>query len=86
MSWHSVGHMVAGTVTFVSLIAACYVLARHFARTGHRAWSIAGFVAGTALLLGDGYAMSGSYAGSPALAVGAIAALVYVAAVCRHHR
>ena len=32
VSWHAVGHMVAGTVSFTALIAACFVLARHLTR------------------------------------------------------
>jgi hypothetical protein len=36
MSWHSYGHLAAGTVSFVCLIAACYVLGRHFHRSGQR--------------------------------------------------
>ncbi|WP_424190140.1 DUF998 domain-containing protein [Actinokineospora sp. G85] len=36
MSWHSVGHMAAGSVSFLALVAACLVLARHFRRGGER--------------------------------------------------
>ena len=80
MSWHSYGHMAAGSITFLALIAACYVLARHFASAGRRALSVAGAVAGTALLAGDGWAMSGGAAGSLTLAAGAIAAMLFVSA------
>ncbi|WP_328460909.1 DUF998 domain-containing protein [Actinoplanes sp. NBC_00393] len=37
MSWHAIGHMAAGTITFTALIAACYVLARRFAARGSSA-------------------------------------------------
>jgi hypothetical membrane protein len=80
MSRHSYGHMAAGSITFLALIAACYVLARHFALSGRRAWSIAGAVAGTALVAGDGWAMSGGAAGPLTLAVGAVAAMLFVSA------
>jgi hypothetical protein len=78
MSWHSIGHMVAGTITFACLIAACYVLARHFARTGSRGLAVAGVASGTALLAGWGWAMAGGTAGSLTLAIGATAAMLFV--------
>jgi hypothetical membrane protein len=80
MSWHSIGHMAAGTVTFTSLIAACYVLGRHFARTGRRGTAVTAVLSGTALLVGNGWAGSGGAAGSLVLAIGAIAALLFVSA------
>ncbi len=86
MSRHSIGHMVAGSITFIALIAACYVLGRHFSRTGRRALAIASRVAGTALLLGDGWAMTGGAAGSLTLAVGAIAAMLWVSFAAAHYR
>ncbi|GAA3390612.1 DUF998 domain-containing protein [Cryptosporangium minutisporangium] len=86
LSWHSYGHMVAGTVTFVSLIAACYVLVRHFRRTGRPGSALASAVAGTALLVGDGWAMTGGAAGSATLAVGAITAMLWIAVVAARFR
>jgi hypothetical membrane protein len=81
LTWNSYGHMAAGTIAFTASIAACYVLARHFSRTGQRAAAVASVVAGTALLVGDLWAMSGGVAGSLTLAVGAISAMLWVAAV-----
>jgi len=78
MSWHSIGHMVAGTVAFAALIAACYVLARHFRRAGRRGHAVAARIAGSALLVGDLWAMTGGPAGSLTLAVGAITAMLFV--------
>jgi Protein of unknown function (DUF998) len=81
MTWHSYGHMAAGTVTFTALIAACYVLGHHFRRVGRRGAAIASRVAGTALLVGDLWAMTGGHAGSLTLAIGAITAMLSVSAV-----
>ncbi|MEV6298984.1 DUF998 domain-containing protein [Actinoplanes sp. NPDC051861] len=78
MSWHSIGHMVAGTITFTALIAVCYVLARRYARAGSRAGAVAAAVAGTALLAGDLWAMSGGVAGTLTLAIGAITAMSFL--------
>jgi hypothetical protein len=86
LSWHSYGHIAAGTVAFASLIAACYVLGRHFDRTGDQARAVASRIAGTALLLGDAWAMTGGKAGSLTLAVGAITAMLWVSAVATHLR
>jgi hypothetical membrane protein len=86
LSWHSYGHMLAGTVCFVSLIAACYVLGRHFSRAGDRRSAVLSRIAGTALLVGDVWAMTGGTAGSLTLAIGAITAMLWVAAVTARYR
>jgi hypothetical protein len=86
LTWHSYGHMAAGTVAFAALIAACYVLGHHFGRAGNRRYAVASRLAGTALLVGNGWAMSGGRAGSLTLAVGAITAMLWVSAVATHLR
>ncbi|MFI5890364.1 DUF998 domain-containing protein [Actinoplanes sp. NPDC051513] len=86
LSWHSFAHFASGTIAFGTLIAGCYVLARCFARSGDRRRALASAAAGTALLLGNGWAMSGGRAGSLTLAVGAISAMLWVSAVCAQRR
>jgi hypothetical membrane protein len=86
LSWHSYGHMLAGTISFASLIAACYLLGRHFRRAGNTRWAIASRVAGTALLVGNVWAMTGGTAGSLTLAVGAITAMLWISAVALRFR
>jgi hypothetical protein len=39
ISWHGMGHFVAGFVGFGGLIAACLVFAAHFRSTGQKAWA-----------------------------------------------
>jgi Protein of unknown function (DUF998) len=85
-SWHSYGHFAAGSIAFVALIAACYVLGRHFSRAANRGYAVASRVAGTALLVGNGWAMSGGRAGSLTLAVGAITAMLWVSVVAARYR
>ncbi|MFH8615468.1 DUF998 domain-containing protein [Streptomyces sp. NPDC017979] len=80
------GHLAAGSLSFVALIAANFVLARHFSRAGERGLAVASRVAATALLLGNGWAMSGSAGGSLTLAIGAIPAMVWVSAVAALYR
>ncbi|MGJ6964194.1 DUF998 domain-containing protein [Streptosporangium sp. G11] len=86
MSWHSVMHMAAGSIAFTALIAACFVLGRHFSRANRPGFAAASRLSGLVLALGDGWAMSGGYAGSLTLAVGAITAMVWVAVVAADRR
>ncbi|MHC1562055.1 DUF998 domain-containing protein [Actinomycetospora sp. C-140] len=81
VTWHAYGHMVAGTLTFTTLIAACCVLGRHFSRGGRRDLAAASRVAGLALVAGWGWAMVGGASGTLTLAIGAITAMVWVATV-----
>jgi hypothetical protein len=85
LTWHSYGHMASGSIAFTALIAACYVLGRHFSRAGNRGHAIASRVAGTALLIGNGWAMSGGKAGSLTLAVGAITAMLWISTVAARY-
>ncbi|MGW4893304.1 DUF998 domain-containing protein [Kitasatospora sp. NPDC004240] len=86
LTWHSYAHMAAGMLTFVAMGAACYVLGRHFSRTGRRAEAVASRLAGTALLLGNGWAMGGGKAGTLTLAVGVMIAMFWISAVAARHR
>jgi hypothetical protein len=86
MSWHSVGHMIAGSVAFIALIAACYVLGRHFSRTGKRGLAIGSRVAATVMLVGVGWSMTGGALGTLTLAIGVISAMLWVAVVALHLR
>ncbi|MFE0424508.1 DUF998 domain-containing protein [Streptomyces sp. NPDC058953] len=81
MSAPAVAHLVAGMVTFGALIAANYVLGRRFSRARRRGAAVASRIAGTALLFGNVWGMSGGPAGSLVLATGSITAMVWIAAV-----
>jgi hypothetical protein len=82
VTWHALAHFASGTIAFGTLIAGCYVLARYYARSGNRRRAVVSVVAGTALLVGNGWAMSGGTAGSLTLAIGAISAMLWVSAIC----
>ncbi|WP_354642030.1 DUF998 domain-containing protein [Kitasatospora camelliae] len=86
LSWHAAAHLAAGSLAFTALIAACYVLGRHYRRTGDRRRALLSRVAGTALLLGNGWAMGGGPAGTLTLAVGALTAMLWASAAAAHHR
>ncbi|QKV73346.1 DUF998 domain-containing protein [Amycolatopsis sp. Hca4] len=86
LSWHGYGHLAAGSVSFLALMAACYVLGRRFARAGNRRDAAFSVLAGTALLLGNAWAMSGGRAGSLTLAAGVITAMLWISAVAVRSR
>ncbi|WP_030911694.1 DUF998 domain-containing protein [Streptosporangium amethystogenes] len=81
MSGSALLHMVVGSIAFTALIAACFVLGRHFSRAGRPGFAAASRLSGLALALGDVWAMSGGQAGSLTLAIGAITAMLWVAVV-----
>ncbi|GAA1836112.1 DUF998 domain-containing protein [Luedemannella flava] len=80
LSWHAGLHMVAGTVSFAALTAACLVLGRHFARAGRTAAAGASWIAGATCVTGNVWAMMGGRAGSLTVCVGVLAAMFWVSA------
>jgi hypothetical protein len=87
LTWHSYGHMAAaGSIAFVALISACYVLGATSVAPVFGATPSRPRVAGTALLIGNGWAMSGGRAGSLNLAVGAITAMLWISTVAGRYR
>jgi hypothetical protein len=69
-SWHAVVHNIAGSVTFLALIATCFVLARRF----RGRWGIAGRVCGTVFVAGLAWALGGGSAGALTLFAGCVTA------------
>ncbi|GAA0368901.1 hypothetical protein GCM10009530_18630 [Microbispora corallina] len=86
LSWHGLLHMVSGSVAFTALIAACFVLGRHFARAGRPLHAAASRVSGLIFALGDGWAMSGGRAGSLTLCVGVLTAMAWMSWVAAAKR
>jgi len=76
MSGHMILHNVGGSLTFFTLIAACFVLARVFEKPWKFAtpWKVAGRAAGVAFAVGLAWAMSGGAAGSLTLFLGVVIA------------
>ncbi|MET9687817.1 DUF998 domain-containing protein [Streptomyces sp. NPDC006514] len=86
LTWHSYAHFAAGSITFLSLIAACYVLGRRFGRAGERRYALLARAGGTALLLGNGWAVGGGRAGTLTLAVGVITAMLSISLIANRFR
>jgi hypothetical protein len=86
MSWHSVGHIIAGGVGFLALIAACLVLARHFAAGGRRGWARYSRTTGALFLLGFLAVTTGSTASPIVLGfwLAVLIAWAWLAAVAVH--
>jgi hypothetical protein len=80
VSWHFVVHNVGGSLSFLSMIALCFVLARRFTADGLRAWAVTGRVSGVLFAVGLGWAMSGGTAGALTLFLGDVAAWLWIAA------
>ncbi|MYS62648.1 DUF998 domain-containing protein [Streptomyces sp. SID5473] len=81
ISAESAAHLAAGSLSFLALIAGLWVLGRYFSRAGERGFAMGCRTAGTALLLGNVWAMSGSAGGSLAIAVGGIVAMVWASVI-----
>jgi hypothetical membrane protein len=86
VSWHGMLHFTVGGLGFLSLIAACYVLARRFARQGRRGWAAYSAATGTVFFAAFVGIASGS--GAPAVnvsfAVAVVAAWTWLAALSVH--
>lgn len=72
-SWHGMAHFAIAGLAFICLVAACFVVAAHFSRTGERGWAwLSRFV---------GAFFAGSFAYMASGAGGAAAILLFTAAV-----
>jgi hypothetical protein len=60
VSWHGIGHFVAGGIGFTCLIAACFVVARRFAADGRRDWAVGSRTVGALFLAGFAGVASGT--------------------------
>jgi hypothetical protein len=86
VSWHGLLHLAVGGLGFLSLVAACYVLARRFGRGGRRGWAAYSAATGTVFLAAFAGIASGS--GAPAVnlsfAVAVVVAWTWLAALSVH--
>ncbi|MBO3747256.1 DUF998 domain-containing protein [Streptosporangiaceae bacterium NEAU-GS5] len=87
ISWHGMGHLVAGSVGFAGLIAACLVFGRRFAREGRRGWAAFSRITGLVFVASFAGIASGTANTVITLAfVGAVVlAWCWLAAVSAHY-
>ena len=65
ISWHGGGHLIAASIGFVAVIAACFIVARCLSRAGHRGLAIYSQVTGAAFAAAFAGVTTGS--SSPAI-------------------
>jgi hypothetical protein len=74
VSWHGVGHLVAGSIGFAALIAACFVAGRRYAKLGNR--SMKTFSRITGVVFFAAFAGIATGGGSVVTTLGFVAAVV----------
>jgi Protein of unknown function (DUF998) len=86
VSWHGDGHLIAASIGFVAVIAACFVVARYLSRAGHRGLAIYSRITGVVFAAAFAGVTSGS--SSPAIVLPFYAAVTavsgWLAVVCVH--
>ena len=84
ISWHGDGHLIAASIGFAAVIAACFVVARYLSRAGHRGMAIYSRITGVAFLAAFAGVTTGS--SSPAVVLPFYAAVTavftWLAVVC----
>jgi hypothetical protein len=87
VSWHGMGHLMAGTIGFALVIVACFVLARRFSRSGQASWAVFSRVTGAVFFAA--FAGIASGAGNALLILGFTGGVVllwtWLAAVSLHY-
>jgi hypothetical protein len=86
ISWHGGGHLIAASIGFAALIAACFVFARYFSRRGHR--SLAWYSVLTGIVFGAAFAGVATGSASSAIVLpfyaAVLAAFTWLAVVSVH--
>jgi hypothetical protein len=86
VSWHGALHFAIGGVGFACLIAACFVLASRFARTGRQDLAWFSRITGVVFLAGFAGIASGSHGPTTLAFVAAVlVAWAWVSTVCVHY-
>lgn len=87
MSWHAMGHFMAGGIGFLALVVGCIVLARRFAGEGRKGWAAYSFATGVLFLFSFiGIASTGgAVVANVGFGIAVALAWIWVAAVAVHH-
>ncbi|GAA2350281.1 DUF998 domain-containing protein [Dactylosporangium salmoneum] len=80
MSWHAIVHNVGGSLSFFSMIALTFVLARRFRADGRRGWALLGRACGIAFAVLLLWSFSGGQDGALTLFVGVLLAWGWIGA------
>ena len=86
ISWHGAGHLIAASVGFAALIAACFVFARYFRRQGRR--GLAWYSLVTGIVFGAAFAGVATGSASSAIVLpfyaGVLVAWIWIAVTSVH--
>lgn len=86
ISWHGDGHLIAASIGFVAVIAACFAVARYLSPAGHRGLAVYSRITGIAFLAAFAGVTSGS--SSPAVVLPFYAAVTaifaWLSVICIH--
>jgi len=86
ISWHGDGHLIAASIGFIAMIAACFVVARYLSGAGHRGLATYSRITGVVFLAAFAGITTGS--SSPAIVLPFYAAVTavftWLAVVCVH--
>lgn len=84
LTWHGIGHFVAGGIGFLCLIAACFVFARRFASQGEGGWAAYSVATGVIFFAGFVGIASGNQVAwlNVAFGVAALIAWAWISVVC----
>lgn len=86
MSWHSVMHLVSGTVTFTLLAAACFVIGRVHGLAGRKGLALTSRLAAVAVIVGNVWAMGQLPGASLVMGAGVAAGMAWVSATAFRSR
>jgi len=86
ITWHAAGHLIAASIGFVALIAACFVVASYFSRRGRRGLALYSW--GTGVVFGVAFAGIATGSSSSAVVLpfyaAVLAAFTWLAIVSVH--
>lgn len=88
VSWHGIGHLVAGGIGFVSLILACFSFARRFKSQGESGWAAYSLITGVLFLVGFAAIASGAQSSVVNIGFGltVVIAWGWITALCARFR
>lgn len=81
IAWHTAVHLLVGTIAFIALTAALFVLGRHLARRGERGWARSARLAASGVIVADVLASAQVLAPSLVLAIGVITGMLVLSLI-----
>lgn len=88
VTWHSIGHLVAGSIGFLCLMVAAFILARRFRADGDTPWAIYSAATGAIVLAAVIGISSGNQVPfiNVAFTTSGVFAWIWTTALCAHLR